>query len=114
MSDRQIGRAAVDGKRITFKIIASAYSYEVIGYVVGMDDYHWLVAVPQEEGAGLTLVHKGSADVINIHRDPSLEFEPPYIRSEVEAVGTDFWGFCSRTYLRPIKAENEERIHDRL
>jgi hypothetical protein len=99
MSDRQLARAAVDGKKITFKIIASEYSYEVMGYVVGMDDYHWLVAVPVAEGARLTLVHKGSADVINIPRDPHLNDEKPHVQEDVRAVGTDFWSFCRRNYL---------------
>ena len=97
MSSKQIAFAAVNGHRVTFAI---AGEENVVGYVVGQDDYHWLCAQPKANlDVNSVLVHKGSAATITISPHPTLTNEDPTVRSEVERVGSAFWDYCKRTYF---------------
>ena len=70
------------------------------GYLVGSDDFHWLVAhlgdtyLPQ-----ITLVHKGSASSITISPAPTLDDETTSYQEFVTRIGRGFWLFCDKTYL---------------
>jgi hypothetical protein len=103
MSSKQIAYAAVHGRKVTFKFLAP--DHEIVGYVCGQDDYHWLVATTTWEGIGsdpsinTLLVHKSSADIITLSPDSTLEDEVPAVRVAIENVGRGFWSFCERTYL---------------
>lgn len=101
MSAKQLAWAATRGRRISFRFLSAGYTAS--GYLVGMDDYHWMVAVPRGDDndpfVETTLVHKGSADLITIERDQILDAEPPAIRVSVEEIGRPFFSFCERTYL---------------
>lgn len=97
MSDRQLARAATSGRRLTFRLPADE---AVEGYLVGSDDFHWLVAflgdtyLPE-----ITLIHKGSASRIDISPAPTLDDENPSYREFVTRIGRGFWLFCDKTYL---------------
>lgn len=103
MSDKQIARAATLGKRITFRFLSSHPYHEVSGYVVGMDDYHWLIAsvLPEEDRAksdekiSISMVHKSRVDLILIGPQ-ALKTEP--VSDEIISVGQGFWDHCDRTY----------------
>jgi hypothetical protein len=103
MSDRQIAKAATSGKRITFRFLSSQPFHEVSGYVVGMDDYHWLIAsvLPEEERAetdekiSISMVHKSRVDLILIGRK-ALQAEP--VADAITSVGQGFWDHCDRTF----------------
>lgn len=95
MSDRQMGRAAVEQKKLRFHGIAPHLTRD--GYLVGMDDFHWLAAVPDMGGSFVTLVHKAC---------PLVDFLPVFLDDEeedvqkwVEQVGRGFWEHCKKTYL---------------
>lgn len=99
MSDRQIAYAATSGRKVTFTVVHQ--EQPIVGYVVGSDDYHWLVADPSGEGDVVTtsLVHKGLAPVATISPVSTLENEPPAVRAAVEGIGRGFWLFCDREYF---------------
>lgn len=95
VSDKQIARAASEGTQ-TVMFLGNAGG-EITGYVVGMDDYHWLLASVSE---GLQIVHL-------VHKTcPLVSFLPLGLDQEdeedrlwVTSVGKSFWDFCRRTYL---------------
>ncbi len=98
MSTRQIARAAVEGRQVTFSFTTLP---DVTGYVVGADDYHWFVINPSGNNPTLSpetlLVHKGSAAVVRIHTEPTLVQDPE--RDFITKVGSSFWAFCNRAYF---------------
>jgi hypothetical protein len=101
MSNKQITHAALKGRKVTFRFLGSQPYHEVAGYIVGLDDYHWLVATPvpvTEWGASQTdepitvaMVHKGRADLILISSTSLLAAEHSLVRTAVEKIGTPFW-----------------------
>ena len=99
MSSKQIAWAAVYGRKVTFVFVNAGH--QVAGYVCGQDDFHWLVAVPEYSGSGITttLVHKSSADLIHLSPDSTLDDEEVPIREAIANVGRGFWLFCEREYL---------------
>lgn len=104
MSDKQIGRSAYERRKLAFQT-----SVETIrGYVVGADDFHWLVAVPQignGREAHLVLVHKTCpvVDFLEIF----LEMETKESKTFIRGVGMAFWENCGKTY-RGHSAPNDE------
>lgn len=81
MSDRQIGWAVREGRRVT----ALVAGHEVAGYVCGSDSYHWALVRPDGQ---VCLVHKSSTVVIG--HDGDLDAEPEDVRSRVEPVVAAF------------------------
>lgn len=106
-SDKQLGRAAAEGKSARF-YTDGVEKPPVLGYVVGMDDYHWTVATVATDGIGVvTLVHR-SCPLIAINSVPSLGNEPEEFREWLSSVGGPFWEFCSKKYLgKPVPSSNE-------
>lgn len=96
MSDKQIARAAVAGQRLIFRTVAFT---PMDGYVVGTDDYHWLIASPGERGepVEITLVHK-TCPLVSF-TDTYLADEPDADRKEIQRIGHLFWENCVRTGL---------------
>lgn len=95
MSDRQVGRAAVEQRKLRFHGTSAHLTRD--GYLVGMDDFHWLIAVPDMASGYLTLVHKTC---------PLVDFLPVFLDDEekdvqvwVEQVGKGFWEHCKTAYL---------------
>ncbi len=104
MSDKQIGRAAYDRRKMSFQTTVET----VRGYVVGADDFHWLVAVPQignGRESHLTLVHK-TCPLVDF-MEVFLEMETEESRTFIQKVGTPFWEYCGRAY-RGLSATNDE------
>lgn len=66
MSTRQIARSVLGGHKVTF---AYERMEPVVGYVAGMDEYHWLVLDPKS--LRRRLVHKGLAPIVDIDEEPS-------------------------------------------
>jgi hypothetical protein len=104
VSDKQIAQAALRGRQVTFKFLRTQPAHEIGGYVVGMDDYHWLVAIviPEalregDQSVSLSLVHK-TADVINLASVATREHEDREARTALASLGQDFWDFCERNY----------------
>jgi len=96
MSDKQMARAAVEGQRLVFR---TGVEMPIEGYVVGMDDFHWLIATPSDtrEPVMTTLVHKSC---------PLVQFTPLYLRDEdeedrrlIQDIGVPFWRFCQSSGL---------------
>lgn len=108
VSDRQLGRAAVEGKVITFHVALPGQPF-VAGYLVGMDDYHWAVgAKGNEESFIVTLVHR-SCPLVSISAEVCLPNEPEDFRSWVTGVGSSFWNTCSKKYLgKPVPSSTNE------
>lgn len=103
MSDRQIGRAAAEGRRLTFRTVTGT----IRGYVVGADDFSWLVAVILLDGSVRpNLVHKAC---------PLVEFEDVFLTTETEDdqktirdLGTAFWNHCNTKYLGKTATTSQE------
>lgn len=104
MSDRQIARAATSGRSLTFGFIGAE---SLTGYVVGMDDFHWLVAHHTETSKPtISLVHKGSAALITI--SPESDLLDSGIKPFVERIGRGFFDFCTTTFLPPASSTLEK------
>lgn len=95
VSSKQIAWAAVNHRLVRFSTLVGDRS----GYVIGQDDFHWIIAtVPQEGSAHQTeLIHKGSAAIVTI-TDHTLEAEPDPIEASITLAGSSFWAFCTATY----------------
>jgi hypothetical protein len=91
MSDKQIGRAAALKRRVGFS--SQDFPRKIEGYVVGTDDYHWMVVVP-DDGPVTYLVHK-SCPLVAISSAVVDEDIPEW----VSAIGGAFWALCRKTYL---------------
>jgi hypothetical protein len=91
MSDKQMARAAVEGRKIIF---CTGVLTPMEGYVVGMDDYHWLIAAPSEgeRGVQTTLVHK-SCPLVTFTAD-LLSGEIDEDREKIQSIGHSFWRYC--------------------
>lgn len=72
-----------------------------MGYLVGSDDFHWLVAVNDPDSLEylLELVHKASAPRIRIAPQPDLHTETKTFQNFVSQIGQGFWNFCNKNYL---------------
>lgn len=91
MSDKQIARAAVEGRKLIFR---TGVLIPLGGYVVGMDNYHWLIAAPSEGDTSVqtSLIHKSC---------PLVTFTSEYLsgeisedRKEIQRIGSPFWRYC--------------------
>lgn len=105
MSDKQIARAAVEGRRLIFRTVAFT---PLDGYVVGMDDYHWLIASIGEELTDpvfTTLVHK-TCPLVSF-TDTYLADEPDEDRTAIQQIGRPFWESCMRLGLAPATSNQE-------
>lgn len=105
LSDKQIVEASRRGRKVIFRFVSSLPGHEVEGYVVGMDDYHWMVATPRQrpssamghgdherwEQAPLstTLVHK-SAPLIVLDPTPSLDSEDKTVVKAINKIREPF------------------------
>lgn len=99
-SDKQVGRAAVEGRKLAFHTDA----FDLAGYVVGSDDFHWFVAaIHRDRGVYTALVHKTCPVVV--FTPDMLSEESEVNRKAVEAIGEPFWAVCGKTYVGPSKKE---------
>jgi len=90
MSTRQLVYAATHGRKVTFQF---GPDDDEQGYIVGMDDYHWMLAVPTwdtEHPVEVVLVHKGSAGRIKISQADDLSTERPLVQQAVDRIGGRF------------------------
>lgn len=98
MSTKQIGRAACDGRKIAFHTGV----FDLSGYVVGSDDFHWFVAsIHPVHGVYTALVHK-SCPVVVFTSD-LLSGETEEDRTAVTDIGSSFWEWCGKTFYGPSK-----------
>lgn len=97
MSSRQVARAAVHGHNIRF--VFNNNIEPITGYVVGQDDFHWLIAHSDGANFKTTLVHKGSAALLTISPSSTLLNEEADFRTYVEKIGRGFWLWCDETYF---------------
>lgn len=74
VSERQIAFAVRDGKAVTAMLPDGR---GLRGYVIGIDDYHWVIIEPDTEQ--VHLVHK-SSPVLSIAKDSTLDGEPKAIK----------------------------------
>lgn len=106
MSDRQLARAATSGRRLTITLQTGD---SLMGYLVGSDDFHWLIAHMRHEHAEpqVTLIHKGSTPRIDISPSPTLHNEDEDYQAFVQQIGAGFWAFCTDTFLPPNPANSK-------
>lgn len=106
MTDKQMGRAAAEGRRMRF--VTGVVTYE--GYLVGADDFHWMVAVPASSATTadfVVMVHKScpSVEISTI----LLDEQPSATRQFVERIGHAYWAYCKKTYLGHTTASDQEQ-----
>lgn len=89
LSDKQLARTVVLGQKVTFVVAAQE---PVVGYVFGVDDYHWAVVTPEGE---TTLVHK-STPLVHIASSSTYDDEPR--REELEAMVAPFRRVVARRF----------------
>jgi hypothetical protein len=92
-SSKQLAHAAVRGSSITFKMVNDE---NITGFLVGMDDYHWVVVASGTEQ--VSLVHKASAPVVKISQRNDMADEPDPTQAFIAKVGSGFLDFCRQTY----------------
>lgn len=101
MSSKQLARTVLHGRSVTFRFPSGD---AVIGYLCGMDDFHWMIVTPD----GLKhLIHKGSASVITMADTPSFDSEP--LRDEMEAVVGPFRRFVEEHLFGRTPSASRER-----
>lgn len=108
MSDKQIARAAVEGRKLVFR---TEVLVPMEGYIVGTDDYHWLVACPSQENQGVqtTLVHK-SCPLVTFTEE-FLTGELDEDREHIQRIGMSFWNYCISSGLsRPVTTDQERPL----
>lgn len=103
LSDKQIAHAAMRGRKVTFQYFSTQPAHELTGYIVGMDDYHWMVAsvvspVSHDDLIVNTLVHKSRVDMIRLHPDSTIDKETPEVQEAIRQVGQAFWHYCEKNY----------------
>lgn len=104
MSTKQFARAVAHGRKVAFRFIRGEHSTVLEGYVVGMDDYHILLATLEPnsiepDSISVRLVAKGRADITTLSPDSTLDAEPELVQKAVEEVGRGFIAYCRRTAL---------------
>ena len=97
MSSKQLAYAATVGRRITFDFLSSGRTIQ--GYLVGMDDFHWLVSYAVLGEVETVLLHKGAVDMVTLTGSRTLADEEPGVQVAIEATGQPFFDFCERTYF---------------
>ena len=110
MSTKQMARAAVEERLVT---IWFSDTRTLSGYLVGMDDYHWLIAHEQDRRIATSLVHK-SVDHIQISPTRTLSsVSDPQNQAAIRRIGSPFFEYCRKTFLghkdQPNNATEEQR-----
>lgn len=115
MSDRQMARAAVDGRLIIFVQELSSRLNEtdrsMAGYLVGMDDYHWMIVSEShlmDEEPPVILVHK-SCPFVMISSSTRLSDRPKSFRTKVGKIGERFWEHCKQAHLGHTATNPQEQ-----
>lgn len=102
MSTKQMAYAAVKGRKLT--VHGAGGAAPVHGYLVGMDDFHWLLAEITWPGDGgkpqvdTHLIHK-SAPRIRISHTTSLSDEHDDVQALVNEIGRSFFAHCQEKIL---------------
>lgn len=105
MSDKQIARQAVARRRVTF--YPAMGPSQINGYVVGQDNFHWLVAAELFNEYVTVLVHKTAPVVVLSNH--SLSNEDEHLQNLVSQVGTGFFLFCEKNYLGKTDPATQEQ-----
>jgi len=101
MSNRQIAQSVKDGRRISVRVEGEV----ITGYVGGMDDYHWLIVAPTDDGGvTTTLIHK-SAPLVHLHPESTYAEESGL--AAMEQIIAPFRGMVMRTYFGANAAAEE-------
>lgn len=109
VSSRQMAYASVNGRKITAIYFRGDAEHCVTGYVVGMDDYHWLIADTQvwQRTHELVLLPKGRVDLIRLSPDSTLDKEPDAVREAIEKQSRGFHVWCEQNNL--LRTTSEEQ-----
>lgn len=91
MSSKQLARTVLDGRRVTFRCDADI---EIVGYLCGMDDFHWMVVTPEGR---VSLIHKGRASIITFADEPSFDTEP--LRADLDAIVGPFRLYVQKEFF---------------
>jgi hypothetical protein len=112
-----MARAAVDGRMITFiQRLGTSWDDDRLafsGYLVGMDDYHWLVVpsadlvVRPDEDPNVMLIHKTCPFVMI--SSAGLSDLPPAQQRRVAKIGQPFWDYCQRAGLARTATTPQEK-----
>jgi hypothetical protein len=96
VSTKQLTFAAADGRRLTFDTLGLS------GYLVGLDDYHYLVAVLDGTGQNISdvaLIHK-STPLVRISLTAMLADEGDLVQDAVNNLGGKYIEHCRSTLGR--------------
>lgn len=92
-SEKQVAFAVRDQRMVEFALPDGRQKF---GYIVGSDDYHWVVADPRDPGM-VHLVHK-SISCLSIHTR-TLQSEPVAVREALEPMLSGFRGFVMKEHF---------------
>lgn len=107
LSRKQLGRTVAEGCRIIVHLPNLPFDSPLVGYLCGVDDYHWMVVTPEGKKV---LVHKGAAALIELSDEPTLADEPR--RDELERLVRPFVGYLEDRGLvprSPVRKPGEQR-----
>lgn len=100
MSTHQMAKAATTGRKVTFRWLSANQTVE--GYLVGMDDYNWLITSigrADDSQPQTLLVHKASPDLTVISAESSLDSETGRMQAAVQEIGRAFFAYCDKTFF---------------
>ncbi len=109
MSTKQMAQAAVKGRTVRVHIPGIPVLH---GYLVGMDDFHWLIAEAEivdngEVVVSTHLIHKTAPRIMIDHTAPLSE-ESDAIQAAIQEIGGSFFDHCAQKILsRPTKSTQE-------
>lgn len=95
-SSKHVAWAAVNRRLVRFSTTVG----EQTGYVIGQDDFHWVIATipPTGNSFATALVHKGQTAIVTITDQVLEEFESDQIASAITMAGSPFWAHCRKVY----------------
>ena len=76
MSTKQLAQTVKDGRKLRFNFPSGD---PLVGYLGGMDDYHWLVVTATSKH----LIHKGNVTMVDIFSESTYDRE---MTDDMEAV----------------------------
>jgi hypothetical protein len=102
MSTKQMLRAALNESLLTMWFSDDRF---LSGYLVGMDDFHWLVAHVKNRRVHVSLVHK-TIPHVEISPVFALESKDPDHVHEVRKISSSFLAHCRKQLSRPAASDN--------
>jgi hypothetical protein len=102
LSIKQLAHSVKDGRQVRFHLTTGD---EIIGYVCGMDDYHWMVVT---SSGTKHLLHKAGVVLLDLLPDPTLDQEPE--QEALERVIGHFRAYIMEHHFKQPMVAREDQV----